>query len=104
VVPSHEVTTAFDLDWHRLKDHERVPLLQDRFDVLVTIDQGFEFEHNLEMLTFGIIIVHVAKNKGGVLPDAPWPNADCAGTIAPRTGVARLNDSPQLALPKPACI
>jgi hypothetical protein len=61
--PGHEVATAFDLGWHPLKDHELVPLLQDRCDVLVTIDRGFEFEHNLGKLTFGILIIRVAKNK-----------------------------------------
>jgi hypothetical protein len=59
----HEVATAVDLAWHKMKDHELVPLLQNRFDALVTIDRGFEFEHNLKNLTFGIIIVHVAKNR-----------------------------------------
>ena len=38
-------------------------LVQDRFDVLVTIDQGLEFEHNLKKLRFGLVIVHVPKNK-----------------------------------------
>jgi hypothetical protein len=47
----HEVATAVDLGWHKLKDYELVPLLQDRFDALVTIDRGFEFEHNLKNLT-----------------------------------------------------
>ena len=42
-----------------------LPLLQDRFDVLVTIDGGFEHEHSLKRLSFGIVIVHVARNKVG---------------------------------------
>ncbi len=60
---THEVKTAFELNWHRLRDHELLPLLEDQFDALVTIDQGFEFEHNLKKLTFGIVIVHVPVNK-----------------------------------------
>lgn len=58
-----EVKTAFDLNWHQLKDHELVKNLRDRFDVLVTIDRGFEHEHNLKTLGFGIVLVHVDKNK-----------------------------------------
>jgi hypothetical protein len=34
-----------------------------RFEVLVTADRGFEYEHNISRLRFGIIIVHVPKNK-----------------------------------------
>jgi len=36
---------------------------QGQFDVLVTIDKGFEFEANLKHLTFGIVIVHVRRNR-----------------------------------------
>ncbi len=51
------------MGWHQLKDHMLLPLLQDRFDVVVTIDQGMEYEHNLKSLRFGLVIVHVPKNK-----------------------------------------
>src|SRR5712692_5993952 len=59
----HEVKTAFEMGWHRLKDHVLLPLVQDRFDVFVTIDHGFEYQHNLKKLRFGLVIVHVSKNK-----------------------------------------
>ena len=62
-LPGHEVKTALDLGWHRLEDHLLVSLLQDRFDVLLTIDRGFEHQQNLKALRFGLVIVHVAKNK-----------------------------------------
>ena len=45
-----------------MPDEKLVALAQGKFDVLV-IDQGFEFEHNLKKLTFGIVIVHVPKNR-----------------------------------------
>jgi predicted nuclease of predicted toxin-antitoxin system len=61
--PVREVETAAGLGWERLKDHELIPRLQGVFDVLVTIDQGFEHQHNLKALRLGIVIVHVAKNK-----------------------------------------
>ncbi|MBI3694021.1 MAG: hypothetical protein HY238_04155, partial [Acidobacteria bacterium] len=59
----HEVRTAFEMGWHQLKDHILLPLVQDRFDVVITIDQGLEYEHNLKKLRFGVVIVHVVKNK-----------------------------------------
>jgi len=61
--PNHEVLTVADAEWRHLPARQLVALAQGRFDVLVTIDRGFEFEHNLTKLTFGIIIVHVAKNR-----------------------------------------
>jgi hypothetical protein len=63
VFEGHQVTTAFEAGWHQLKDHRLLPLLQGNFDVLVTIDGGFEYEHNLKRLSLGIVIAHVARNK-----------------------------------------
>ena len=59
----HEVRTAVELGWQRLKDNVLVALLQDRFDVLVTADQGFEHQQNLKTLRFGLLILHVQRNK-----------------------------------------
>jgi hypothetical protein len=33
------------------------------FDVIVAIDKGFEFEHDLKKLSFGIIVVTAANNQ-----------------------------------------
>jgi hypothetical protein len=69
VFVGHQVTTAFAAGWHRLKDHELLPLIQGSFDALVTIDGGFEHEHNLKDLSFGIVIVHVVRNKAAHYQD-----------------------------------
>ena len=55
------VQTLFDLGWQHLKDNVLVKQLD--CDVFVTADRGFEHEHNLKSLSFGIVIVHVARNK-----------------------------------------
>jgi hypothetical protein len=57
----HQVHTLFDLGWQHLKDHVLVKQLE--CDVFITADRGFEHEHNLKSLAFGIVIVHVARNK-----------------------------------------
>lgn len=59
----HEVTTAAELGWQGLKDNALVSRLQDQFDVLVTIDQGFEHQQNLKTLRLGLLILHVPRNK-----------------------------------------
>jgi hypothetical protein len=59
--PDHQVHTLFDLGWQHLKDHVLVKQLE--CDVFITADRGFEHEHNLKSLAFGIVIVHVARNK-----------------------------------------
>jgi hypothetical protein len=46
-----------------MPDPEIVRRARGNFDALVTLDRGFEFEHDLKTLTFGIVIVHVTKNR-----------------------------------------
>ena len=63
VFAGHEVRTAFDVGWNRYQDHVLLRLIQGNFDLFVTIDQGFEFEHNLKEFAFAFLIIHVPKNK-----------------------------------------
>ncbi|MGH9719925.1 MAG: DUF5615 family PIN-like protein [Bryobacteraceae bacterium] len=59
----HEVTTVGDESWLSAKDYQLVQFAQGNFDVLLTLDRGFEFQHNLKKLTFGIVIVHPRRNR-----------------------------------------
>ena len=59
--PDHHVQTLFDLGWQQLKDHVLVKRLE--CDVFITADRGFEHQHDLKALSFGIVIVHVTRNK-----------------------------------------
>lgn len=45
--------TVRDLGWTGYKDQVLIPAMSGRVDVFVTIDKGFEFEHNLKKLSFG---------------------------------------------------
>jgi hypothetical protein len=59
----HIVFTVLELGWGGLPDRILVERLQGRCDAFVTIDRGFEHEHNLSLLNFGIVIVQVARNR-----------------------------------------
>ena len=58
----HDVSTVLELGWGGFPDHLLVERMQGRCEVFLTIDRGFEHEHNLSSLTFGIVIVHVPRN------------------------------------------
>ncbi len=45
------------------QDHVLVPKMQGRFDAFLTIDKGFEYEHDLKTLSFGIVIVETVNNQ-----------------------------------------
>jgi predicted nuclease of predicted toxin-antitoxin system len=61
--PSDVVETVRDLGWTGQRDHVLIPKIQGRFDVFLTIDKGFEFEHNLEKLSFSVIVLEAANNQ-----------------------------------------
>jgi hypothetical protein len=75
-------------------------MLAADFDVFVTTDKGFEYEHNLRSLPMGIVIVHVPKKQSRILPDrgpaAPGP----ISSVPARTGSAMwiLRDTGDFAL------
>jgi hypothetical protein len=63
VLPGCLVDTVKDLGWSGQQDHVLVPNIQGRFDVFLTIDEGFEYEHDLKKLSFGIVIVETVNNQ-----------------------------------------
>ena len=52
-----------EVNWQSIADSQLVQLAQRSFDVLLTLDRGFEFQHNLKKLTFGIVIIHATRNR-----------------------------------------
>lgn len=59
----HNVTTVAEAKWQSIGDSQLIQLAQGQFDVLLTLDRGFEFQHNLKKLTFGIVILHPTRNR-----------------------------------------
>jgi hypothetical protein len=57
------VETVRDLRWAGQKDHVLISEIEGRFDVFLTIDKGFEFEHDLKNLSFGIIVLTTTNNQ-----------------------------------------
>jgi len=51
------------LGWAGQKDHILIRKIEGHFDVFVTTDKGFEFEHNLKELSFGIIVLTSTNNQ-----------------------------------------
>ena len=62
-LPNHIVDTVREKGWIGCRDHLLIQKIKNEFDVFVTIDRGFEFEHNLNQLSFGIIILATPNNQ-----------------------------------------
>ena len=63
ILPGAIVKTVRDLGWAGQRDHVLVSQAQERFDVFLTMDKGFEFEHKLEKLSLSIIVLETANNQ-----------------------------------------
>ncbi len=61
--PDHQVTTVADANWRALADAQLLALADKKFDVFITLDQGFAHQQNPKRRSFGIVIVHVTKNS-----------------------------------------
>jgi len=51
------------MGWGGVPDHVLMERLRGHCEAFLTTDQGFEHEHNLSLLGFGIVIVHVSRNR-----------------------------------------
>jgi predicted nuclease of predicted toxin-antitoxin system len=59
----HESATVHEKQWDTLDDGALLAAAQDQFDVLLTIDNGLEFQQNIAKFRLGVVVVHVPKNQ-----------------------------------------
>ena len=59
----HEVSTVVELGWSGVLNGELMRRARDRFEVFVTLDRNIEFQQNIPVLSFGIIIVRALSNR-----------------------------------------
>ncbi len=62
----HDVKTVVEMGWSGKSNGELLDLASNEFDVFITLDQGLEYQQNLEGLQIAIILVHAKSSR---LPD-----------------------------------
>lgn len=55
--------TAVGRGWAGIKNGELLVRMRGEYDVLVTMDRGIEFQHNIVDLPFGVVVVRAASNR-----------------------------------------
>jgi predicted nuclease of predicted toxin-antitoxin system len=61
--PGHEVHTVHSLGWSGIKNGELLRRANAVCDVFVTLDKNLEFQQNIEILPFGIVVVRASSNR-----------------------------------------
>jgi len=59
----HEVTTVTREGWAGLRNGDLLRRASGTFDVLVSGDQGLEYQQNLSSVRLGIVVVAAANNR-----------------------------------------
>lgn len=56
-LPAHQIATAFEMGWSRLKNGDLLCEAEGRFDLLVTTDQNLRREQNLAGRRLAILVL-----------------------------------------------
>lgn len=60
----HDVQAVVDIGWSSKRNGELLQLmLTQKFEVLLTVDQNFEFQQNVRASGLGVVVVIVRKNR-----------------------------------------
>ena len=59
----HDVSTVVELGWSGVLNGELMQRARECCDVFVTLDRNIEFQQNIPVLPFGIIVVRAVSNR-----------------------------------------
>ena len=62
-LPGHDVSTVVELGWNGVLNGELMRRARECCDVFVTLDRNLEFQQNISVLPFGVIIVRAVSNR-----------------------------------------
>ena len=63
----HEVKTVAEVGWAGVKNGELLRLAATRFDVLITVDRGLEYQQSFSNLSIAVVVIVASSNDVDVL-------------------------------------
>jgi len=79
----HEIATVHSLGWSGSKNGELLRLAHGICEVFVTLDRNLEFQQNIKVLPFGVIVVRSRTNRMADLTPHVASILAAAGRVAP---------------------
>ena len=79
----HEIATVHSLGWSGSKNGELLRLAHGICEVFVTLDRNLEFQQNIKVLPFGVIVVRSRTNRMADLTPHVASILTAAGRVAP---------------------
>ena len=62
-LPGHFVSTVRKEGWNGIKNGKLLRLIETRFEVFITVDQGLEFQQKTVGTKIGIVVLKAVNNK-----------------------------------------
>ena len=59
----HDVSTVHSLGWSGVKNGELLRRADGVCEVFVTLDRSLEFQQNIKLLSFGVVVVRSTSNR-----------------------------------------
>lgn len=63
MLPGHEIVTIHSLGWSGIKNGDLLRRAYSVCDVFITLDRNLEFQQNIKILPFGIVLVRARSNR-----------------------------------------
>ena len=63
MLKGHEIVTVYSLGWSGIKNGELLRRAHGVCDVFVTLDRNLEFQQNIKILPFGVVVVRAHSNR-----------------------------------------
>lgn len=71
-LPGHDVEAVREAGWSGKSNGELLALASREFDIFITPDRNLRFQHNLRMITLGVIVLECRSNRiEKILPLVP---------------------------------
>ena len=59
----HAVSTTRQMRWEALRNGKLLAVAAPQFDLLLTVDKGFEHQHNLDTLPLSVVLLIAQSNQ-----------------------------------------
>jgi predicted nuclease of predicted toxin-antitoxin system len=91
LLQGREIATVHSLGWSGIKNGELLRRAHSVCDVFVTLDRNLEFQQNIKILPFGVVVVRARSNRVADLTPHIASILEAASRVAPgqveKTGV-----------------
>jgi len=62
-IAGHEVKTAAQMGWASIKNGELLALVEQQFEIFVTVDRNLSFQQNLPRYKLAVVVLRARSNR-----------------------------------------